>query len=246
MRQKMGTEWRLVINTSAKLRGATGRCAFTLVELLVVIAIIAILLALAMLTLSEARKRAIRIACANNIRQLALTTIQIASQERGRYPPLHSTNGSPYWFTVTALNRLVNDFGMQRRSSYCPSNHEKWNRDDFWTWPGGRDSVWGYAYLADDGGFTWSRLWPAGWDTQRPFIPRTMTDSPHITTLWSDLIREWRGYGWFGPDERQGANHLYGINPDGANQGYMDGSVRWKPFAKIEARFRSGDFRLFL
>jgi prepilin-type processing-associated H-X9-DG protein/prepilin-type N-terminal cleavage/methylation domain-containing protein len=60
--------------------------AFTLVELLVVIAIIAILTALLLTAISQAKRGALRIQCANNVRQLGIG-LQAFVTDRWR-PPL--------------------------------------------------------------------------------------------------------------------------------------------------------------
>ncbi len=82
-----------ILNLGGVMRIAN-RGAFTLMELLVVIAIIGILAALLLAAISEAKGRALRIQCANNIRQLGIA-LQGFVQDHRVYPLLLSTN-KPY------------------------------------------------------------------------------------------------------------------------------------------------------
>ena len=59
---------------------------FTLIELLVVIAIIAILAAMLLPALAKARAKARTIACANNMKQIALATVQYTGDNNGAFP----------------------------------------------------------------------------------------------------------------------------------------------------------------
>src|SRR5690606_9872260 len=95
-------------NSARRLRNRAFRIAghgFTLIEVLVVVAIIALLLAILVPSLSNARRQARQAVCSSNLRQLVLANASYAQSNRDHYvlaaPDIHvGFGGRQRWHGV--------------------------------------------------------------------------------------------------------------------------------------------------
>src|SRR5262249_10888460 len=97
---------------------------FTLIELLVVIAIIAVLIALLLPAVQSARESARRIQCTNNLKQIALATMNY-HETMGSLPPGAKYYGWGTWyhFVMPYLEQgaLMNAYNFMGCTNCTPS-----------------------------------------------------------------------------------------------------------------------------
>lgn len=114
-----------------------GAAAFTLVELLVVVGIVAALIAVLLPALNRARESARRVACANNLRQLATAVFMYAGENRHRFPAeaMASAPQAADWIHWQADRELKDSAlakylsGFPAETARCPSDEYETRRD---------------------------------------------------------------------------------------------------------------------
>ena len=134
---------------------------FTLIELLVVIAIIAILAAMLMPALEQARRQARMVTCKSNLRQIGLGFTMYANSWDGYYPmrgPVARNYGRPFawdqlmtdkptpgeskwgWTTLHSNVRKEIETYVSPAGYSCPMTVH--DATDFWPWKGYKRRAW--------------------------------------------------------------------------------------------------------
>lgn len=151
------------LNVSARL-SRNGRRGFSLIELLVVISIVALLVAILLPALSNAREQAYRIQCASNLRQMGIS-LMLYDNDHDVFP---SAKWNVPTFIQDGFTNFRDDYNVVADLAYCPSannfgggNTRDWWMDKYWTNSAGSGRM-AYYYMTGQG--TRSVKWN-GWLT---------------------------------------------------------------------------------
>lgn len=203
------------------------RTAFTIIELLVVVAIIAILAALLLPALRNAKESGLRTACLNNVRQIGSSLMQYAD-DYNMWLPAHTADFSSAtpvvcdrkWPETTGF---YPNYIPTIKPFFCPSN----NRDRYAGAPYcmptpayglfGYESLFGNVYGTDAYGTHYVTR-----------VTDQTTGDPIAGRLLQDVCYDYSGMDFFT------YNHVSNNGrPTGVNSFYLDGHAEWLPFNRL-------------
>jgi prepilin-type N-terminal cleavage/methylation domain-containing protein len=257
MLNRIGIERTNPMNASHGRRRSRG---FTLIELLVVIAIIAILAAILLPALSEAKDKAIRIRSMSNVKQLVTSTFIYAADSKDRCPDFLNPPGQQA-FWPWDVPRLVRESmlasGCTRNIFYDPGFPEQ-NIDLHWNYANGGYSVTGYVYMWNGTAGMIQTNWnasvnpgpiatggpvpflPAPVASDRPLIACVTLSQPGQITLPVQNSYSFVNIMGSSPVAHR-TSHIRKSRPRGDNIGMLDGHVEWRKFGDLRPRTSDTD-----
>jgi prepilin-type N-terminal cleavage/methylation domain-containing protein/prepilin-type processing-associated H-X9-DG protein len=231
------------------------RRAFTLIELLVVIAIIALLLAIIVPGLKNARLAAKQIVCASQMKQWALATAAYTGENDATIPPYADisdlTNGSnalnpeTYWHNRLSpylTREAYGTWGMNSDVRKCPMAKANWGENAVWI------GVYYGGYIPERSPFVYPKTWNGTTFTKmcEPAKITSIKSPAHFLMLLDvrrDHVFEPIRWSWDTDYDSDGMNDSFGgaitpnlgpynmaqpkIHRGGCNVALFDGHSQW-------------------